>query len=336
MVAAGLSLVLLPTAQAAAGGTGGAGRDAAERHPSAVARGAHTVTLITGDKVTVADLGGGRKSVTEPASGHRGRGRRGPVRHGRRAGQADGVVRHAYDLSEGHPGAVPDEDLTYRPGQRELAVLDTKFHAAKAADGSDFRYSITGTFPVGFGFQEKVAFPAERTDYVSTGPGQRWHESVTNGPGAIEQRSGTPVYRGGARSELNWFKPVLHPWLGTGLGWGQQRSGNDLMFNTPGWGDSGPDHTGFGDVWSDDSMTRFTEVYAGGELVDRKTSSGVYAWDADPAEQTYRVVTPPWIRTAGGCPPGATRSGRSAPRRPPPTGSPSFRCSTSASTWTPA
>ncbi|MGW0550289.1 S8 family serine peptidase [Streptomyces altiplanensis] len=198
---------------------------------------------------------------------------------------------YVYDLSEGHPGSVPDEDLTYRPGKRELAVLDTEFHAAKAADGSDFRYSVTDTFPVGFGFQEKAAFPAERTDYVSTGSGQRWHESVTNGPGAIEQRSGTPAYRGGVRSELNWFKPVLHPWLGTGLGWGQQRSGNNLMFNTPGWGDSGPDHTGFGDVWSDDSMTQSTEVYAGGELVDRKTGSGAYAWDADPAEQTYRVVT---------------------------------------------
>ncbi|TXS55025.1 S8 family serine peptidase [Streptomyces sp. t39] len=198
---------------------------------------------------------------------------------------------YVYDLSQGHPGAVPDRDLTYRPGTRDLAVLDTRFHAAKPADGGEFRYSITDTFPIGFGFQEKVAFPAERTDYVSTGPGQRWHESMSSGPGAIEQRSGTPAYKGGTRSELNWFKPVLHPWLGTGLGWGQTRRGNDLQFNTPGWGDSGPDHTGFGDVWSDPSMTQFTEVWADGELVDRKMSSGAYAWDADPAERTYRVVT---------------------------------------------
>ncbi|MFJ8075076.1 S8 family serine peptidase [Streptomyces sp. NPDC096176] len=198
---------------------------------------------------------------------------------------------YVYDLSQGHPGAVPDRDLTYRPGRGELAVLDSRFHAAKPADGGEFRYSITDTFRVGFGFQEKIAFPVERTDYVSTGPGQRWHESMSSGPGAIEQRSGTPSYKGGTRSELNWFKPVLHPWLGTGLGWGQTRAGNNLAFNTPGWGDGGPDHTGFGDVWSEESMTQFTEVYADGELVDRKMSSGAYAWDADPAEKTYRVVT---------------------------------------------
>ncbi|GGT18203.1 hypothetical protein GCM10010271_21630 [Streptomyces kurssanovii] len=112
-------------------------------------------------------------------------------------------------------------------------MLDSRFHAAKPAHGGEFRYSITDTFPVGFGFPEKIAFPVERTDYVSTGTGRRWHESVTNGPGALEQRSGTPVYQGGSRSELNWFKPVLHPWLGTGLGWGQTRTGNNLEFNTP-------------------------------------------------------------------------------------------------------
>ncbi|MFI1400432.1 S8 family serine peptidase [Streptomyces sp. NPDC020681] len=198
---------------------------------------------------------------------------------------------YVYDLSEGHRGAVPDRDLTYRPGERDLAVLNTKFHATKAADGSDFRYSITDTFPIGFGFQERVAFPVERTDYVSTGPGQYWHESITNGPGAIEQRSGLNVYEGGSRSTLNWFKPVWHPWLGTGLGWGQQRAGNSLKFNTPGWGDSGPDHTGFGDVWSDDSMTQFTEVYVDGVRVDRRMSSGAYAWDVKPTEQEFRVVT---------------------------------------------
>lgn len=38
-------------------------------------------------------------------------------------------------------------------------------------------------------------------------------------------------------------------------------------------------------------MTQFTEVYADGELVDRKMSSGAYVWDADAAEKTYKVVT---------------------------------------------
>lgn len=197
---------------------------------------------------------------------------------------------YVYDVSEGHKGAVP-RDLTYEPSKRELAVLDTKFHAVKPVAGGEFRYSLTDTFSVGIGFQEKIDYPVERTDYASTGAGQLWHESVSVGPGALEERSGLVSYRGGKRGELNWFKPVWHPWLGTGLGWGQQRYGNTLEFNVPGWGDSGPDHTGFGDVWNDASMTQFTEVYADGELVGRRKSSGVYVWDANPASTTYKVVT---------------------------------------------
>lgn len=114
---------------------------------------------------------------------------------------------------------------------------------------------------------------------------------MSNDPGAIEQRSGIVHYRGGTHSGTDWFKPVWHPWLGTGLGWGQQRTGNNLRFNTPGWGDSGPDHTGFGDVWNQKSMTQFTEAYVDGVRVDRKTSSAAYANNVKPTEQDFRVVT---------------------------------------------
>ncbi|MCX5098321.1 S8 family serine peptidase [Streptomyces sp. NBC_00053] len=197
---------------------------------------------------------------------------------------------YVYDLSKGYSGAIP-ADLTYRPGKRELAVVNNKFHAPKAADGGEFRYSITDSFPYGMGFQEKIKFPAERTDYVSAGPDQGWHESMSSGPGALEERSGIVHYRGGTRSGTDWFKPVLHPWLGTGLGWGQRRAGNDLEFNTPGWGDSGPDHTGFGEVFNQKSLTQFTEVYVDGVQVDRKKSSGVHAWRVKPTEQDFKVVT---------------------------------------------
>ncbi|MFE9834628.1 S8 family serine peptidase [Streptomyces sp. NPDC005551] len=199
---------------------------------------------------------------------------------------------YVYDLSEGHRGAVPRGDLTYAPGRSELAVLDTRFHAVKPADGGEFRYSLTDTFPVGIGFRERIDLPAERTDYVSTATGQRWHESVTMADGALEERSGVLRYRGGTHTVLDWFKPVWHPWLGTGLGWGQQRAGNRLQFNTPGWGDSGPDHTGFGDAWSEgNGMTQVTEVHQDGVLVDRRTGSGTYVWDAPADEHGYRVVT---------------------------------------------
>ncbi|MFH8972510.1 S8 family serine peptidase [Streptomyces sp. NPDC017890] len=199
---------------------------------------------------------------------------------------------YTYDLAEGHRGAVPDRDLTYEPGHRDLAVLRAKYHAAEPSSGGEFRYSITDTFPVGLGFRERIGFPAERTEYVSTGPGQLWHETVTTADGALEQRAGTVRYEGGSRTELNWFKPVWHPYLGTGLGWGQQRVGNRLQFNAPGWGDSGPDHTGFGDVWSEGSgMSQTTSVYLDGELVDQGPSSAAYVSDAPADERTYKLVT---------------------------------------------
>ncbi|MFH9813889.1 S8 family serine peptidase [Streptomyces sp. NPDC017230] len=199
---------------------------------------------------------------------------------------------YTYDLSQGHRGAVPDRDLTYEPGRRDLAVLPTRYHAAEPTAGGEFRYSITDTFPIGLGFRERIDFPVERTEYVSTEPGQLWHESVTTADGALEQRSGTVRYEGGKRTELNWFKPVWHPYLGTGLGWGQQRAGNRLQFNAPGWGDSGPDHTGFGDVWSETSkLSQTTSVYLDGELVDQRPSSAAYVWDAPADEHTYKLVT---------------------------------------------
>jgi hypothetical protein len=199
---------------------------------------------------------------------------------------------YMYDLSHGYKNGIPDRNLTYEPDRGELAVLDARFHAVKPVSGSEFRYSIAEPFPIGLGFQERIDYPAERTDYVSTGPGQTWTESTYVGDGALEERSGLVPYRGGSHEILNWFKPVWHPWLGTGLGWGQQRAGNDIRFNTPGWGDSGPDHTGFGDVWSDDTgMTQFTEVYQDGVLLARRKSSAGYVWDAPADEHTYKVVT---------------------------------------------
>ncbi len=202
---------------------------------------------------------------------------------------------YVYDLEDGHTGAVPPRDLTYAPPARELAVVDTSFHAptsrTEPAPGGEFRYSLTDTFTVGLGFPEKVSYPARRTDYVAAGEGRRWHESLRYGPDALEQRSGLVAHRPGERVTLDWFRPVWHPWLGTGLSWGQRRSGNDLAFNVPGWGDSGPDHTGFGDVWNDDSMTQTTAVHADGQLLDRRTGSGVHVWDAAPQERTYKVET---------------------------------------------
>ncbi|MEU6439887.1 S8 family serine peptidase [Streptomyces sp. NPDC047046] len=199
---------------------------------------------------------------------------------------------YIYDLSVGHPGAIPDKDLTIAPRAKDLATVDTTYYGAKAQTGGEFRYSIADAFPIGVGFLERAAFPGTRTDYVSTADDLRWHETVQAGPAlTLEERGGLAAYPAGRKTALDWFKPVLHPYLGTGLGWGQTRRGDDLAFNTPGWGDSGPDHTGFGDVWSDESLTQTTQVQVDGETVTKATSSGAYVWDADPAEHTYKIIT---------------------------------------------
>ncbi|GGW38716.1 peptidase [Streptomyces lucensis JCM 4490] len=199
---------------------------------------------------------------------------------------------YVYDLSEGHRGAVPGRTLTFAPSRHELAALRVRFHAARPSAGGEFRYSVTDAFPIALGFQEPVDLPAERTDYVSTGPGQLWHESVTAGDGALEERGGLVRYGGGTRPELDWFRPVWHPWLGTALDGTPQRQGDRLRLNVPGWGDSGPDHTGFGDVWSEDSgMSQTTAVALDGTPVDRRTGSAVDVRDAPADEHSYRVVT---------------------------------------------
>ncbi|MEV7239317.1 S8 family serine peptidase [Streptomyces sp. NPDC051020] len=197
---------------------------------------------------------------------------------------------YIYDLSDSHPGAIPD-NLTYAPNASELARVDDTFYAVKPIQGSEVRASLTDTFPVAVGFPELIDYPAKRTGFVTADHGLKWHQSAWAASGALEERNGLATYRGGTRSQADWFKPIWHPWLGTGLGWGQQRAGNALQFNVPGWGDSGPDHTGFGDVYRDPSLQQTTEVYADGKLVDRRKWSAAYDWNADPAEHTYKVVT---------------------------------------------
>ncbi|MFI7007307.1 S8 family serine peptidase [Streptomyces sp. NPDC050145] len=197
---------------------------------------------------------------------------------------------YVYDVSKGFAGAVPDRGLAYAPDTDDLATVDTTYYGDRKTEGGEFRYSLTDTFKIGVGFQERHTFPGKRTDYVSMEPGQKWHESV-NLP-SLEERSGLVGYRTGRHTELNWFKPVWHPWLGTGLGWGQQRRGDQIQFNVPGWGDSGPDHTGFGDPYDSESgMKQYTEVFADGVSQGRRVSSAGYVWQADPAEKTYKVVT---------------------------------------------
>lgn len=67
LLSAGLVLAVLPMGPAGAA-------EAAAPAPTRTASATHTVTLVTGDKVTVTDLGAGRKTVAvERPRGPRGR-----------------------------------------------------------------------------------------------------------------------------------------------------------------------------------------------------------------------------------------------------------------------
>lgn len=108
LLAAGLSLVLLPAGQAFATGASGTAGAGAERatppvHSPSTAR---TVTLITGDQVTVTDLGAGRKSVAVE-----------------RPEGATGAVRS--EISDGRITVIPDEARPYlQSGALDAELFD--------------------------------------------------------------------------------------------------------------------------------------------------------------------------------------------------------------------
>src|SRR5689334_3226210 len=99
LLSAGLVLAVLPTGPAGAA-------EAAAPAPTRTASTTHTVTLVTGDKVTVTDLGAGKKTVTV----ERPRG-------------ATGAVRT--QVTNGAVTVVPDEALPYlRAGTLDRRLFD--------------------------------------------------------------------------------------------------------------------------------------------------------------------------------------------------------------------
>ncbi|MFI6940361.1 S8 family serine peptidase [Streptomyces sp. NPDC050418] len=206
---------------------------------------------------------------------------------GTKAAESD----YVYDLSKGYKGGIPDRSLVFAPGRKQLATVDTTFYGNQKQEGSEYRYSIDPAFRVAGGFREYRQLPGKRTDYVSVEDGQSWHETVYRGED-LEQRSGHVTYAAGKRTELNWFKPVWHPYGGSGLGWGQERRGDSLRFNIPGWGDGGPDHTGFGDPYKQTSgMKQYTEAWADGESAGRRVGSSAQFGVTDGSVLPFKVAT---------------------------------------------
>ncbi|MEU7702143.1 hypothetical protein [Streptomyces sp. NPDC039028] len=115
LIAAGVSLVMLSAGQTAAAGT------TATAVPDTFKRTAagSTVTLVTGDRVTLTDLGGGRQTVTVD-----------------RAAGATGAIRSR--ISNGRVTVVPDEARPYLDsGALDPRLFDVTGLVEQGVTGAD-------------------------------------------------------------------------------------------------------------------------------------------------------------------------------------------------------
>ncbi|TMR31070.1 peptidase [Nonomuraea zeae] len=194
---------------------------------------------------------------------------------------------YLYDLVDLHKGAVPDRDLSYRP--RDLAEVRGVYRGATTGqEGGGFRYNLQDGWGPAFGFPEREYFPAERTEWVSTGA-YRWYENhFIGGNDDWEMRQRPQVYRPGQRVTHEWFAPVVRPRLGTEY-WGPFReSGGGLQLNIPPLSDGTPGHSGGG---GDEYATMSIALYQGDKLVKQSKGRAMAVFDGLPDEAApYRVT----------------------------------------------
>ncbi len=112
-------------------------------------------------------------------------------------------ANYIYDLTNNYAGQVPDQALTYKPSQRDLARIDARYHAVADGEGAGFRYDMT--FTPSLGFFEREWHPATRTEWVT--PDQVWHESHVQRDWEDRAVSPTPTPRAARRSSTGSSRP---------------------------------------------------------------------------------------------------------------------------------
>ncbi|MGP3914535.1 S8 family serine peptidase [Nonomuraea sp. 10N515B] len=195
---------------------------------------------------------------------------------------------YLYDLVDLHKGGVPDRELTYRP--RHLAQVRGVYHGATTGqEGGGFRYNLQDGWGPAIGFMEREHFPAERTEWVTTGSGYRWYENHFIGGGDDwEMRQEPQVYRPEQRVTHEWFAPVVRPRLGTEY-WGPFRENSGgMQLNIPPLSDGTPGHSGGG---GDEYATMSIALYQGGKLIKKSMGRALAVFEGLPDEATaYRAT----------------------------------------------
>lgn len=195
---------------------------------------------------------------------------------------------YVYDLVDAHPGRIPS-DLAYKPGPRELATVNMRFHGDTPVAGGEFRadYRPYRTFGVGFPLWQDM--PATRTDYVSTPAGTTWSEAAVGGHElelvSISERH---AYAPGSQTTVDFFGPVIRPRNNPPF-WSSYRTSGWMSFNVQPWADGNPGHAGYmqwGDqltftVFQNGVEVKKTEGWASATLEDDPSGTTHFTLDLD-------------------------------------------------------
>lgn len=191
-----------------------------------------------------------------------------------------------YDLVEVHQGSIP-ADLSYRPTSSELAQIPTAYYGRKPHLGGEFRFHFRPGVQYGLGFLQYMNFPATRTEWVSTQPGNQWYQGVTTIDGQWDLRGDRVAYDAGKQPTESWMKPVVYPRLGTGY-WGPVRQYDFIQLNLPSFGDAGPGHTGGMDTQLTDQRI---SVYQGDTLLKSSEGWQSIGVELSPDKLMYRATS---------------------------------------------
>ncbi|MET7857849.1 S8 family serine peptidase [Streptomyces sp. NPDC005318] len=196
------------------------------------------------------------------------------------------VTDYLYDLVRHYDGAVP-ADPTYRPEKNDLARVDVSFRNYRPDRAAEYRSDIWQGFTVGSPYLHETPAQGERTDWVSADTDIQWRDRAEI-PGEIQQSSSVVRYKAGTTSDLHWFGPIQRPRFDNQTGT-QERTGDEILAEIPGWGDSGGDHVGY--TLDNFQVSNTVTLYQGDTLLTQFYSDWVRFAGLSPERLPYRLVS---------------------------------------------
>ncbi|TXS49536.1 S8 family peptidase [Streptomyces sp. OR43] len=188
---------------------------------------------------------------------------------------------YTYDLLEKFDGRIPDK-LTYRPGDGQLARLNTGFYAAQGTLGLGGRYFVPKWSPA-LGGDSYEKYGRTLTEYVTpdvSDVGAWWEQHQGLGDAADYWETGYTQASRGRPIEAAWFKPVQAPRLNDD--YATYATGtNTLIWNIPMLSGGDDDHVGFGG-------TARTSLYRGDTQLAKVNSRAGRAYSLTTG--SYRLV----------------------------------------------